>query len=40
MNKLITPKKIKNLAAKALKDKPKWKASKGKVHLKTLKQVK
>ena len=36
MKKLITPKKIKNLAAKALKDKPIWKPSKGKVYLKSL----
>ena len=36
MKKLITPKKIKNLAAKALKDKPQWKPSKGKIYLKDL----
>ncbi len=33
----LTPKKIKNLVAKALKDKPNWKPSKGKVYLKSLK---
>jgi|10_taG_2_1085330.scaffolds.fasta_scaffold15001_2 hypothetical protein len=32
----LSPKKIKNLVAKALKDKPKWKPSKGKVYLKNL----
>jgi len=36
MKKLITPKKIKNLAAKALKDKPAWKPSKGHQYLKDL----
>ena len=36
MNKLITPKKIKNLAAKALKDKSNWKPSEGRVYLKDL----
>ena len=36
MKRLITPRKIKNLAAKALKDKPEWKPSKGKVYLKDL----
>ena len=36
MKRLITPRKIKNLAAKALKNKPKWKPSKGKVYLKNL----
>ena len=33
----LTPKKITNLAAKALKDKPDWKPSKGKVYLEDLK---
>jgi hypothetical protein len=38
MNKKhLTPKKIKNLAIKALKDKPKWRPSKGKMYLKNLK---
>ena len=32
----ITPKKIKKLAEKALKDKPEWRASKGRVYLKDL----
>jgi len=36
MKKLITPKKIKNLAAKALKDKPIWKPAKGYKYLKDL----
>ena len=36
MKRLITPRQIKNLAAKALKDKPEWKPSKGKVYLKDL----
>ena len=36
MKRLITPRQIKNLAAKALKDKPKWKPSEGKVYLKDL----
>ena len=36
MKRLITPRKIKNLAAKALKDKPKWKPSEGRVYLKDL----
>ena len=36
MKQLITPKKIKNLAAKALKDKTTWKPSKGKIYLKDL----
>ena len=36
MKRLITPKKIKNLAQKALKNKPTWKPSKGKKYLKDL----
>jgi hypothetical protein len=36
MKKLITPKKIKKLAEKALKDKPDWKPSKGHQYLKDL----
>ena len=32
----ITPKKIKNLAAKALKDKPEWKPTKGYKYLEEL----
>ena len=34
--KHLTPKKIKNLVKKALKDKPKWEPSKGKTYLKDL----
>jgi hypothetical protein len=37
MKKLITPKKIKKLAEKALKDKPIWEPAKGHVFLKELK---
>ncbi len=36
MKKLITPKKIKKLAEKALKDKPEWKPAKGYKYLKDL----
>tara|TARA_R110002051_G_scaffold141044_2_gene214078 strand:+ start:1117 stop:1371 length:255 start_codon:yes stop_codon:yes gene_type:complete len=36
MKKLITPKKIKKLAEKALKDKPTWKPAKGHKYLKEL----
>ena len=36
MKQLITPKKIKKLAEKALKDKPEWKPSEGRVYLKDL----
>ena len=36
MKRLITPKKIKKLAEKALKNKPTWKPSKGYIYLKDL----
>tara|TARA_R110000824_G_scaffold65022_1_gene169706 strand:- start:15654 stop:15908 length:255 start_codon:yes stop_codon:yes gene_type:complete len=36
MKKLITPKKIKKLAEKALKDKPEWRPAKGYKYLKEL----
>jgi len=36
MKKLITPKKIKKLAEKALKDTPEWKPAKGHQYLKHL----
>ena len=35
--KHLTPKKIKKLAAKALKDKPNWRPAEGRVYLKDLK---
>ena len=37
MKRLITPKKIKKLVEKALKDKPEWKPAKGHQYLKDLK---
>jgi len=36
MKRLITPKKIKKLVEKALKDKPEWKPAKGHQYLKDL----